>query len=222
MKHKQDAIDLATEILKSHISNGCTQKIAIECAITTLKMINKVTFARPISVYQRALNYLCEDTEKYTIEQIEKGEYTKLIAVSDGFIKVYEYKEDLYKILENNNKEKFIVTEIGNNYNSNMNYYAENNLVVSVDSVIEYQIDLSGGKRYDAVVGLTNRKGHEGKFGFMQDGNDLFGNGYKFKTKQDALEAIVSNIKSAINRNEKPMPVLKIDGKVVQAFIKVL
>ncbi len=220
MRHKQDAIDKAQEIIKSHLDNGCSPEIAKQCAITTLKLINKITFARPIALYQRTLNYLEEGLEKYTIEQIETGEYTKLIAVSDGFIKVYEYKENLYKILEKDN-EKFIVTMMNNNNSSSPNYFVENNLVVSDKSVIEYQIDLSGGKRYDAVVGLTNRKGHEGKFGFLQDGNDLFGNGYKFKTKQDALESIKTNIKSAINRNENPIPVLKIDGKVVEAFKKV-
>jgi hypothetical protein len=49
--------------------------------------------------------------------------------------------------------------------------YIENNIVVSETSHIEYQIDLSGGKRYDSYIGMTNRVNHTGKYGFIQTGS---------------------------------------------------
>lgn len=103
-----------------------------------------------------------------------------------------------------------------------MNRYVENNIKITENSHIEYQIDLSGGKRYDAFIGLTNRMNMQGRYGFIQKNttNDLFGNAYKFKTKEEAFESIKSNIKSAINRGEYPLPVLKVDGEVVEVFIK--
>lgn len=103
-----------------------------------------------------------------------------------------------------------------------MNYYIENEIEITDTTVIEYQIDTSGGTRYDTIIGLSNKKGHETKFGFLSNGNDIFGNGYKFKSKQVAFKTIVDNIRYAINRNEYPLSKLKIDGVEVEIFNQII
>lgn len=118
MKHKQDAIKIAEEIIASHIANGCTPEMAHACAITTVKYINKITFARPISEYQRALNYLTKDIPKATIEEIERdgklvNDYTIDVSeeedecVITDVVKVYKYQDQTFHIIEwNENSSK--------------------------------------------------------------------------------------------------------------------
>ncbi len=107
MKHKQDAIKAATNIINSHLANGCTPELAQSCAITTVRiMVNIGLYPMSKSLYQRALNYLTKDIPKATIEEIEKdGELVNSYSVEEyeeeeaGFVNVYHYLDQSYHIV---------------------------------------------------------------------------------------------------------------------------
>ncbi len=113
MKHKQDAIEVSEEIIKSHLNNGCSSELALKSAITTVKIMLHTGLA-PISksLYQRALNYLTKDIPKATIEEIESGgELVKQKIVDEAGKEEYEHDYDEFDDDEDNKyKEAGIIS----------------------------------------------------------------------------------------------------------------
>lgn len=62
MKHKQDAIALATEIINKHVSTGLDEEQAKKAALITIEyMLNAASSGKiEYSLYQRTYNYFAE------------------------------------------------------------------------------------------------------------------------------------------------------------------
>ena len=100
--------------------------------------------------------------------------------------------------------------------------YLQHDLKYTEKSCIEYSLSLWGTAPIKVFIGLSTKPQHKDRYTFLDENkkDTIFGNACRFIYIDQAIEYILMDIKSYINKGKIP-PILLIDGKIQLPFIKI-